>query len=126
MATPLPHSKPKPQGRKAVYDLSERAVSVGREIDRRGSGRHLLDVTKSEIKAEEWRLNVMTLEVVQKRIIPSNQWDAETLARELQDLVPGHYVIDVTVSDSGTLDCRIEILRSGAVHKMSLSMYSSE
>ena len=51
---------------KMETDLSSRAVSVARIVDRLRPGRYILEITKSDIMAADWKIEVIRADVVQK------------------------------------------------------------
>lgn len=49
------------EGAKPVTDLSSRAVSLAREIDRLPPGRYSVEITKSALPASTWRIEILRL-----------------------------------------------------------------
>jgi hypothetical protein len=59
--TPLPVSTRKP-----IVGISARAASIGKMIDRLRPGRYIIEVTKSDVLAEDWKVEIIRADVVQK------------------------------------------------------------
>jgi hypothetical protein len=45
-----------------VNDLSQRAIEIGRLLDRLPPGRHIIELTKDEVRAKAWCVEVSTVQ----------------------------------------------------------------
>ena len=56
--------------RRQVTDLSARAISIARAIDRLPPGVYTIELSKFELKAREWEARINRIEQVQTMRVP--------------------------------------------------------
>lgn len=62
----------------AVYDLSARAISLAREIDRLGSGAWTLIVIKPDLSSLSWHVEINRVETVRTMELPKAVYKSVT------------------------------------------------
>lgn len=52
--------------RKPTSPISGRAASIGKMVDRLKPGRYIMEIVKSDILAEDWKVEIIRADVVHK------------------------------------------------------------